>query len=196
MYFLSNNSSRIIKPIFFLCILVLPIAESKQMLTTSIGKGRSHSMRILPYEREIKPISRMQPEPIAPSSSMDSINSFDTVQSEPIASTSIMREKNQQPLLEKTKHVSFAPNIDLTSVSEQTHSERIDPSRDGVRARMQNTLRNSAAVVGGAVVSGAIGAGAAVIFNASFATTKPLTTTTAATTTTPNENFNEIMNFL
>lgn len=162
------------KGIFFIVILSTIVNEIELAFSsTTISRGRSQSMTIPSRNSAIKPIVRTQPEPISSSSSTTSINSANGVKNKPIASTSAFKEVDlETPLVEKTKRVSFISDVNLREASEQTHSEHLIPSRDGVRARIRRILiRYGAPVAVGAVVGSAVGVGAFEFFNTSTTST-------------------------
>lgn len=99
------------------------------------------------------------------------------LESEPSASTSgILREKELQTFIEgKSKQVSFSDPLSAT------HSEHLDPRRDGVFARLRNrALRyGSAAVVGSAIgVVGGLSINQHLFQNNTMRQTNNLTNTT------------------
>lgn len=172
------------KVIILLNIVAIAIAEPG--VSAVAARGRSQSMSAATRNVEIKPMQRTQHESIASSSSSFSeIKSIKNDESNSHASTSELREVDLQrdPLVDKTKHVTFGSNVNLREASIQTHSERIIPSRDGVRARVHRILFQHAAPVAVGIVAGAaVGIGAFEYFNI----TRTAATTTTTSTTTPD----------
>lgn len=94
------------------------------------------------------------------SSSASSAFSLKAAEMKPFASTSTFQEVDLQPMIEQPKHVGFISSISLNDATAGTQSVHLDPSRDGVYARMRsNALRFGSSAVIGSV----IGVGGAVI---------------------------------
>lgn len=183
----------IIKVIFFINILTSLVNEIEPTLPlTSLPRGRTQSISAVARESVIKPVIRTQPETISSSlssfSSSNSINSANNVKTKPAASTSNFKEVDlERPLVEKTKRVSFITDVNLREASEQTHSDHLNPSRDGVRARVHRILlKYGAPIAVGAAVGGAIGVGAFEFLNTSTTTT---TTTQKSVDSSQHVNF-------
>lgn len=111
----------------------------------SVIKGKSQSLGSI--SRVVKPIERVQSESL---SSFSTFNEAET-EVESKRSTSEFKEieprerelLEREPLVEKTRRVvSFSPNVDLSSASLSTHrgAENLNPTRDGVFARVQRIL--------------------------------------------------------
>lgn len=124
-------------------------------------------------------VRRMQPmrTPAARSGSVSSFSSSasetsskqHTIESEPIQSTSTgkrskiteMVEEDLQPMIGSPKHVSFMQTVDLCEASIATHSYgNIDPTRDGVFARVRSVVLRFGVA---ASIGTAVGAGGVVI---------------------------------
>lgn len=80
------------------------------------------------------------------------------LESNPIASKSILKEADNQPLIEKTKSVGFINSVNLRDVSMATHNDvNINPTQDGVFARVRNAMKYvSMAIAGSAIAAGGI----------------------------------------
>lgn len=178
------------KTIFLVNILSIFINGFEPAFSpTSLSRGRSQSMSVLSHNTNLKPSTHTRPASTSSSSSSNSVKSDKNVESKPIASTSFKEIDLHQPLLEKTKHVSFITDVNLREASEQTHSEHLNPTRHGVRARIHRILLQYTAPV---VVGTAIGAGAAV---AAFGNISFIRASFTSTTTQSSANIinNEII---
>lgn len=172
----------LIKVVFFLCVSSLRIGEiDSSFSSTAIkrAKARSQSMSAISYNKDFQPITRAQPTSISSSSSI-SVHSDVKTNPNQIGSTSAFEEIDlrREPLVERSKHVSFS-SADLREATAVTSGVRLDPTRDGVFARLRQILyRNAAPIVAGAAVGGVIGGGGVVatfdIFNITNTTQKPI----------------------
>lgn len=182
-----------IESIFFLGILALTIDGIEPAFSTSaIARGRSSSVGELSRNIDIKPFERTQPSTSVASSS----STIHEAESRPSASASNFREidlQEHQHLVVKPKRVSFAAAVDLTDASVATHRgrEQLDPTRDGVFARVHRILfQNVAPVAVGAVVG--IG-GYEVIKSNINRTTLPPTTTIKTPVSNSSNDVNELL---
>lgn len=124
--------------------------ESTFSSSAAVKARRTQSMRASALKPELN--VNVRPVSHSSTSSTSSITSLKDTDSKSMASTSGFKENEFHPLAEKSKHVSFT-EADLREVSAQTHNDVLDPTRDGVYARMQRILTRygSAAVVGTAI---------------------------------------------
>lgn len=174
----------------FMIILVSVIVEveNNPMIQSTIARGRSQSMRPLMQRGRIHVKSNPNSETLRSSSSSASSSS----NTNPIASTSTntikrkpkisctgectMREIDIQ---RETQHARNVLDLNLREASVATNIEHLNPTQDGVFARVRRILfRNGA--------TGVIGAGigvSGVIMNENF--NKNIATTPRSITTTP-----------
>lgn len=134
----------------------------------SAGIRRTQSIR--PIQTGNKLNTNTRSGSLSSFSSVSSLPEIKLAESEPIASTSSrrqidgtsLREADLHPLVKKAKPVRF--NLNEASVNEassSTHSGvNINPSRDGVQARVRSALLQFSAAVG---IGTAIGAAGVVI---------------------------------
>lgn len=155
---------------FVFCASIVTINHQVEgMLTAKIRRTQSLRPRTIQRAENLLNVNTQ-------SGSLSSISSFaststlselQAAESQPIASASSRKQidsarfKNVDlhPLAEKTKHVSFINSVNLDEASASTYSDgHIDPSRDGVFARVRNTLLRygSAAALGTAIGAGGV----------------------------------------
>lgn len=114
---------------------------------TGLGKTQTQSRSSISSSASTAPLTEIKAadsEPIPSTSSLSGIQ---------IDSTSL-KEVDHRQLSERTRHTSLIESIDLNDPSISTHSDgSINPSRDGVFARVRNTILRygSAGVIGAAV---------------------------------------------
>lgn len=189
-----------VKVLFFIVMLSIVFDESEAGV--SIVRGRSHSTDAIPSTS-----SGIQVEHAHSADSLGSLSSFSTnydyvTMSRPKLATPEFKEinlneglpleretverdsfgrgrKDHEPLISGRRRVSFAPNVDVSSVSiASSHGiENLNPTRDGVFARMQSILFPATVGVG---VGAAVGVGAVAAiekFNLTRTTTNIETTT-------------------
>lgn len=131
---------------------------------------RTQSMRPLSTVHRTENILRTQSDTLSAisSSSLDlSMTGSEIIDSRPIASssssarqidTSVLKEVELTPLIEKTKRVNFINTPNLHEASVATYSDgNINPARDGVLSRVKKILQyGSLALAGSAIGAGGV----------------------------------------
>lgn len=162
--------------------LQINVIQVETMLASTAVKARriqSQSMRIPSYNPELSPRAS---SPVSRNFESDA---------RPIASTSaflpeidIQQQQHQhqethlQPLVEeKTKHVRVVSSSSLIDPMAVTYSEHLNPTRDGVFARMRNRMLRYGASVAIGVAIGAGGLTAEQFLSQNNTITKPVNTT-------------------
>lgn len=149
--------SFLIVNILTLLIEAVPLPEPVFSSGTSRGRFPSFSEITRPKTLDIRPIERASIHDTAVET-----------EARPSASTSELREvelqEHQQPLIENIRRISFAPEVDIAEATAGTHRgrEHLDPTRDGVFARMQRLLSRNAVPFASGV---AVGAGVIELIN-------------------------------
>lgn len=164
-------------------VMQITIIQVESTLTSSVAKGRrTQSMRIPPYNSELRP----KTPPASPSGSSSSTASRNIEsESKPIAGTSSSfqletEHQHLEPLIEKeSKHVRVISSARSIDPMAGTQSEHLDPTRDGVFARMRNRMLRygSSAVIGYAIGAGGLTAAKQLLFQNSNNITQPVNTT-------------------
>lgn len=131
---------------------------------------RTQSMRPLSTVHRTENILRTQSDTLSAisSSSLDlSMTGSEIIDSRPIASssssarqidTTVLKEVELAPLIEKTKRVNFINTPNLHEASVATYSDgNINPARDGVLSRVKKILQyGSLALAGSAIGAGGV----------------------------------------
>lgn len=211
MLLFSFKTLCIIHFVFFLNILLSLIIEIEPMFSTSVAsKGRSQSMRPLVSRNKIN--TNTQPLRSA-SSSSSSASSLHSIPAETDTKTIHAGPSDLAVKKALSKAVSFQPEavvemdaahpirtasrISLQEATIGTHSEHLNPARDGVYARVRNILQRYGVPIGVGVAVGvgtgvaSVGAGvgyqiAKNILNNNKTSTTTVISTTTNPPTTPN----------
>lgn len=154
--------SCIVQKVVIITILLtlIQVQVESTFSSTAAKVRRTQSMRVV------------KTRPVSQSTSSTSSTASHNVESEskPLASTSSfqpeidqqrLQEIDLKPMVEEeSKHVRFIGSASLLDPMVGTHSEHLDPARDGVFARMRNRMLRygSAAAIGSAIGAGGLAA--------------------------------------
>lgn len=157
---MSIFSTACIQRVFISVIIVQIVmtqVESTFPSSAAAKVRRTQSMKASSYNSELRPKTR----PVSPSTSSTSSTASRIAETEPMASTSaLLQEIDIKPIVEESKRVRFGSATSLVDPMAVTHSENLDPARDGVFARMRNAMvrYGSAAAIGSALGAGVLAA--------------------------------------
>lgn len=168
-----------IKSLYFLKVIIfLCIYNEIEAAGSSSSIKRTQSMKPLMAQKPIR-TSTSSASSTASTSRHQHIELRD-----PVASTSNTKQITFEEDLQRLRSVS---NINLDEAVRATNAEHLDPTRDGVYARLNRILLQYGTAV---VVGSAIGAGAIELVNRTSTAT---TTTTAAPISTSTQEIEKLL---
>lgn len=160
----------LVKIVFFLFVLVSLTVEIESMISSSVvSRGRSQSMRPLLQRSRIQTNLNQQPGRSSSSPTLSTTNPLASTstlikdrKSSKTCATCDLKEVNlrETEALNEASHVRNFFDIDLTEADSGTYNANLDPSKDGVFARVRKILQRYGTFV---AIGSAIGVGGSVI---------------------------------
>lgn len=179
-------------------IIIIVQVESAFSSSNAAKVQRTHAMRVPSLNRELT--LKTRPASFSSASSSSSTISLNgESESKPLARTSALlpeldinlhEKTNLQPKMSKQVRVNSVPN--LIDPMAGTQSERLDPARDGVFARMRNRMLRygSAVAIGSAIGVGGITAKQLLSQNYNNNFTEPINATVQSSNRTDFDDLN------
>lgn len=170
-------------------LIFLHTIDETEASMSSSGLKRTQSMRPLIHQSRTEPQTQSRR---SSSSSAASVSEHQHIEESrnPVASTSNSKQVKFEEEMQRLRSASTL-NVNLEEAVRATNAEHLDPTRDGVYARLNHGLAKYGVAV---VVGSALTVGAFELINRTFPATATTTTTTTAASI--SENSNEIENLL